>query len=471
MWPSHRLAALIVLTASVAAQPAAAPGQTQAPESAVELPVGIPVETVNEEHSPIELNSASLGRGVDTMPVNPIVDFLAGVSPKPKTPLAPAGLRQIAQDIVAASDIAPRESGLAEAGGRCGHGGKALRSDAEWQVELESYRAAAAKKGCPERPGWTPEHRDSYCADFDLEKQFACARAAQDLVDYRTISKTSGADFLQSVGLIAECRGMDLDAARALYRDLTERYVAACVGRAVDGGPKGWDDSAWREVAATIGVLTNTRVSYPPCTAFLSGDMVVTARHCVARGHFVAEDLSGFVFTTLVGRSHQGFTAIRSVGAYTKDNQGLYDEKFPESDLVGLVLSDSPGEVLQFAEPVAGEPLVAIGLNQNLVNLASDFGEQASGVGPLALMSKDEGVACRVRYFTAAGCMIHGCQTDNATSGAPLLALRNGRPVVVGVQAGSVDTGSNETCRSNNHDLAGYIANFAVRADLLGHVP
>ncbi len=464
----HILAMIVWFAPSAAAYAQVADGMKD------DLPIGLP-SPADAETSPLDMGAAEVRQfdlelalrkpqeGIIEKPVSPLDDFIAGTQPKPKEPVP--GLGSVG--IMGLPETAIARPG--EETNTCdGATPVALRTEAEWEAQRRQYRARIAEIGCPPRPGWIDDYRKAYCAQIDPETLFDCSRAAIDLIDFRTALTGSQIRYMQHVGEISSCRGLSYEAAQTTYRELTRRFVQACVSTVVvDAPPSGLTGKAWRQIMESVGVLVDAEGRSPPCTGFLAHGMVITARHCLATGMVIADDLSRYLFTTLAGTVYSGFDLqeVRSAGDYRDKDAGLFLAERPESDVVGMTFKATLLPGLEIGDPIPGEPLFMVGMNQNPVNLATNFGDLPARDLPAAsFFALDNGVACRVRYVSEAGCMIHGCQTDNLSSGAPLLALRGGVPVVVGVQAGTLDTGEFASCQAVGYDLAGRLSNYAVKA-------
>ncbi|CAE6767678.1 hypothetical protein R70006_03796 [Paraburkholderia domus] len=195
------------------------------------------------------------------------------------------------------------------------------------------------------------------------------------------------------------------------------------------------------KLAQAVGYLTLENGIYF-CSAYrTSADEILTARHCIysastntpnsfLKGHTVNFGFAG-------DKSH-----LFQVCGEIKSTVKVGEKKFAEKDdYIELKLSKSAGALTSIPRakiPLsAGQPLKLFGLfpDLQLVTQTGDVGMRSTRVA-----------GCEVKSYSPT-CIVHACQTEEGTSGAPIFTVSgDGSLNFVGLHVGSYPLGSDEGC-------------------------
>lgn len=177
----------------------------------------------------------------------------------------------------------------------------------------------------------------------------------------------------------------------------------------------------------------------PICHAARIGRFVVTAQHCVP----VDATLGGYVFGyqsdisfRFMDRPTQYGLSLRRLGT----EQSFVQER--HADFAVLEIVGAP----ELNERTSHAAIGALSLFDDLIlqssnvysRIAADIhsgtAEHFSGA-----VAYENSVLCRPAHVTPQGLFLHGCQTEDGTSGAPFFQRRDGRLVFVGLHNGRTD--------------------------------
>ncbi|KVN64775.1 hypothetical protein WT14_12320 [Burkholderia stagnalis] len=214
-------------------------------------------------------------------------------------------------------------------------------------------------------------------------------------------------------------------------------------------------DARPAELKEVVGVLTVQ--DKPACTAFRrSANRIWTARHCLyADGDNSRLDA---IQPSKVWFSYPGQPNARyEVCAETRNSKAARDPKGfqPKDDYIELQIAGTPPPppdvTLDSGGARKGADLTLLGLFTDLQLL----GKPSSGLSYL----RGSRSGCVVDELTRDGCIVHGCQAVQGTSGAPVFVVRDGKLVLVGmhirggVPKGDVQCAAKEV-QDTNYNLA-----------------
>ena len=197
------------------------------------------------------------------------------------------------------------------------------------------------------------------------------------------------------------------------------------------------------------------------CNGFRIGNSVVTALHCLGDAS-TPDGTVARMRTTSAPREY----ALEEIFPRSRSAEAI------EADVAVLRIADwtdpfKAEELDRLAEPRLYDRLV---LPQSNIYVRTVL-QQAGGDGFANSIRIEHNPGCRAYSRTSSGVILHSCQTEAGTSGAPLLQRdANGRLVVVGVHHGALDAGAGEvqSCKTIGANYGLHLALNKVRGVLAG---
>jgi len=245
-------------------------------------------------------------------------------------------------------------------------------------------------------------------------------------------------------------------------------------------------------VKARVGVVFFDGV--PVCTgAWVAPSWVLTARHCVFTDEYDANlkihrffprDPTDFAFALDVPTATTvGVRAMIDSGAYAQRSE-LFDDLQDADDQVLLELAAPPvaGTFpgIALAEPGDHDRLLVYAFHFN-ANLIEAFRRKLDGRPETELdlarrrwkevMRFDAAQTCRIARIEKGACLIHACQSEFQTSGAPMLRIGpDGHLELVGIHIRSLATNDGGACAHSDERVPniGVSLESSIRSKLSG---
>lgn len=308
---------------------------------------------------------------------------------------------------------------------------------------------------CPNHFDWEEKRADAFCEQSGNSRTMACQGQPSRINNFRTIQTESGeAEYVIDLRRIAIANKKTIEETSREFSDLLDEYFDAGCVKAYETYSSENASLArqLRNVGSSVGALYDLN-SERICTGVISGGRILTALHCITRDDTIPVRLPRMEFHSLDGRivELEG-AAIITTPYYGDDPERPFDSAMKHEDIVAIVPDDFRDGGIEVQAHERGEPLLSLGYNRLLEwrnnALGTAFETEDALLSSIGVDASIHGFGvCMIFNTHDNGCLLHGCQTDQAMSGSPLLALRDGEFVVVGIQTGAVDHKKNDLCR------------------------